>query len=168
MTQRVLMVFLLVDVFLPLAMCAIKISVLILYLRIFGGSVLWMRIACIVGIVLLLAYHISFTTAFGVMCSPPPKAGYSQIALLMASVSDSCVHTKTFVLLMGIGNSLIDLILLFLPLPVIWKLQMPLRKKITTSAIFLMGISYVSPSRCLLNLQRFSFLKNRTIQGVYR
>lgn len=140
-TQPVVMISLLLEIFAPLAICAVKVSVLTLYLRIFGGTLIWMRITCLVGIILLLGYHISFTTAFGVMCAPSPKAGYSQIAMLMAFVSDACVRTRILVLLMGIGNSLIDIILLLLPLPVIWKLQMPLRRKLKTSALFLTGIS---------------------------
>lgn len=140
------MLSLLVELILPLAMCAVKASVLILYLRIFGGSLLWMRVTCVVGIVLLMGYHISFTTAFGVVCAPTPKAGYSYFALLIAFRSDQCMRsTRILVLLMGVGNSLIDLILLLLPLPVIWKLQMPLGRKTKTSAVFLIGISCVLP-----------------------
>ncbi|KAK6082994.1 hypothetical protein SCUP515_02228 [Seiridium cupressi] len=140
-TQRVIMLSLLLELIAPLAICAVKISVLTLYLRIFGSSLIWMRVTCVVGIVLLLGYHISFTTAFGVMCAPDSKAGYSQVALLMAFVSDKCVRTRILVLLMGIGNTLCDLVLLLLPLPVIWNLQMPLRRKLKTSAVFLIGIS---------------------------
>ncbi|ROV92453.1 hypothetical protein VSDG_06659 [Cytospora chrysosperma] len=114
LTQGNMMLFLLLKVFTPLATCAVKLSVLILYLRVFGGSLPWMRITCVVGIILLLGYHISFAIAFGAMCGPNPKAGYSQVAMLMA---------------------FIDLILLLLPLPVIWKLQMPLRRKVQTACI---------------------------------
>lgn len=143
-TARTVMLSLLLELFAPLAICVVKVSVLTLYLRIFGASLLWMRVTCMVGIALLLGYHISFATAFGVMCAPNPKAGYSQVALLVVFVSDQCIRTRVLVLLMGIGNSLIDLILLVLPLPVIWKLHMPLRRKLKTSVVFLTGISCVS------------------------
>lgn len=140
-----MMLFLLLKAFTPLATCAVKLSVLILYLRVFGGSLPWMRITCVVGIILLLGYHISFAIAFGAMCGPNPKAG-CQVAMLMAFVSDKCTRSRVLLLLMGVGNSFIDLILLLLPLPVIWKLQMPLRRKVQTSAVFLIGISCVSPA----------------------
>lgn len=156
--------------FAPLGICAVKVSVLILYLRIFGGPVRWMRITCIIGIVMLFAYHVSFAIAFGAMCAPDPTAGYSQIAMLMAFLSDSCMRTKILVFLMGVGNSFIDLVLLFLPLPVIWKLHMPLRKKVKTSATFLIGVSYVWPfSLCSDSLNNFDFLTYLwLLQGVYR
>lgn len=141
LTQGIMMLFLLLKVFTPLATCAVKVSVLVLYLRVFGGSLTWMRITCVVGIVLLLGYHVSFAIAFGAMCGPNPRAGYGQVAMLMAFVSDKCTRSRVLLLLMGVGNSFIDLILLLLPLPVIWKLQMPLRRKVHTSAVFLIGIS---------------------------
>lgn len=145
-TQRIVMLSLLLEIFAPLAICAVNISVLTLYFRVFGGSLRWMRITCVVGIVLLLGYHISFTTAFGAMCAPNPKAGYSQVAMLMAFVSDKCTRSRVLVLLMGVGNSFIDLVLLLLPLPVIWKLQMPLRRKVKTSGRF--------PGRYLVRVPR--------------
>jgi hypothetical protein len=124
----------------PIAICFVKISVLILYLRVFGG-LKWMRYTCVGGIIFLIAYHFAFSVAFGVMCSPAPGKGTSQVALLVAFVSDTCVRTRVMVLVMGIGNSLIDVILLVLPLPVIWNLKMPTRQKLKTSAMFLIGIS---------------------------
>lgn len=124
----------------PLAVCIVKITVMILYLRTFG-SLRWMRITSIVIICLLIAYHVSFATAFVALCAPPPSGGYSQVALLKAFVSDKCVSTDVLVLLMGVGNFFTDVVILLLPLPVIWRLQMPMRRKIKTLAMFLTGIS---------------------------
>jgi hypothetical protein len=139
-TQPVVMLSIVLQILAPIAICFVKISVLILYLRVFGG-LKWMRYTCVGGIIFLIAYHFAFSVAFGVMCSPAPGKGTSQVALLVAFVSDTCVRTRVMVLVMGIGNSLIDVILLVLPLPVIWNLKMPTRQKLKTSAMFLIGIS---------------------------
>ena len=40
----------------------------------------------------------------------------------------------------GVFNSISDLALLLLPMPALWKLQMPLGKKILTMGVFAMGI----------------------------
>lgn len=131
---------LLVEIFGPLGICAIKVSVLLLYLRVFGGRLRWMRIASIAGIVLNVSYHISLSIAFGAMCAPSPGMGFDQFAYLAAFVSDKCTRTKVLVVIQGVGNVVIDFFLLLLPLPAIWNLQMPLRQKIKTSAMFLIGI----------------------------
>jgi hypothetical protein len=138
-TERVTMVSLVLQVLAPVAICLVKISVLIMYLRLFG-NLRWIRQTCTVGIGILIAYHLAFAIAFGAMCAPPPSEGISQVSLLIASTTKKCTNTRYMVLIMGIGNSLIDLVLLVLPLPTVWNLKMPTREKLKTSAIFLIGI----------------------------
>ena len=43
----------------------------------------------------------------------------------------------------AVVNMIIDLVIMVLPTPVIWKLQMPLRKKVSISAIFSLGFMLV-------------------------
>lgn len=103
--HRATMLSIWVQTFAPLAICAAKISALTLYLRVYGGSRLWLRATCVVSIILLLGFHISLATAFGVM-----------------GVSGQFRGTRALIMSMIYGNGLIDLVLLFLPLPVMWTL----------------------------------------------
>jgi hypothetical protein len=122
-----------------MAICLIKVSVLILYLRVFG-NLLWIRVACIAGMVIVVGYHASITISFGAMCAPTPALGYDRFGFLAAFVSEPCVRSRILVVIQGVGNVAIDLFLMLLPLPVVWNLQMPLKRKLQTSAMFLIGL----------------------------
>ncbi|OKL60390.1 hypothetical protein UA08_04240 [Talaromyces atroroseus] len=144
-TKPQLVLSLLVEITGPLAICAVKVSVLILYLRIF--SVLrWMRIVSIGSIIVITAWHLSMSIAFAAMCAPSPSAGASQLDFLSAYVSSTCTHTRVLVVFQGASNVAIDLFLLVLPLPAIWSGQMPLRRKLATSAMFSIGLSACASS----------------------
>ena len=54
------------------------------------------------------------------------------------------MNTRTSVIAISIPNIVTDVIILLLPLPVIWKLQLHFKKKIAVSAIFSLGILYGS------------------------
>jgi hypothetical protein len=97
-----------------------------------------MRIATAAGIFLVVSYHLSLTIAFAVMCSP--SSGYTQLDYLGAFISDSCTRTRWLVVLQGVANVVTDLFFLVLPLPAIWALQIPLKKKIAVSSMFLVGL----------------------------
>lgn len=130
---------LLVEIIGPLSLCLVKLSVLILYLQIF--SVLnWLRNAAITGMVLITAFHIAISVAFAVMCSPTTGSG--QLDFLSALISETCTRSRIIIVVQGIGNVVTDFYLLILPLPAIWTLQMPLRRKLAVSAMFLVGLSY--------------------------
>jgi hypothetical protein len=126
-----------VEILGPAAICLVKVSVLLLYLQIFG-VLKWMRIASIIGIVVITAFHLSMSVSFAAMCAP--STGASQFDFLAAFVSDACTRTRILVVLQGVGNVSIDLFLLILPLPAIWRLHMPLQKKLGISAMFLVGL----------------------------
>lgn len=107
-----------------------------LYLQVFG-VLSWMRVASIAGIVFIVAFHLSISITFAAMCAPQ---GSSRLDFLAAFVSDQCSRTRILVVFQGAGNVAIDLFLLILPLPAVWAMQMPLRRKIAASAMFSIGI----------------------------
>ncbi|KAI1772253.1 hypothetical protein F4818DRAFT_180413 [Hypoxylon cercidicola] len=136
-TKAQLVQSLLVEILLPLALCFVKNSLLILYLKIFS-LLRWIRIATILGIVVITAFYLSLSIAFASMCSP--STGASQLDFLYAFVSDTCSRTRILVVTQGVGNVLTDLFLLILPMPAVWALQMPLKRKLAVSAMFSIGI----------------------------
>ncbi|KAI1633568.1 hypothetical protein F4809DRAFT_622741 [Biscogniauxia mediterranea] len=136
-TRSQLVLSLLVELFGPLATCSVKISVLVLYLQIFR-ILKWMRVISIAGIIVITAAHISTTITFAAMCAP--RTGSGQLDFLAAFVSDTCSRTRILIVIQGIINVVTDIFLLILPLPAIWTLQMPLKRKLAISSMFLVGL----------------------------
>jgi hypothetical protein len=50
-----------------------------------------------------------------------------------------CIDFKSFIFSTAVINVLTDVVIVFMPVPVIWKLQMPSTKKIGICGIFLLG-----------------------------
>ena len=55
--------------------------------------------------------------------------------------------TKNY-LAVGVINMFIDFSIVALPMPILWKLQMPIEKKIAISGILSLGLLYVLISSC--------------------
>lgn len=115
-------------------MFLVKLSLLLLYLRIFT-SVRHLRILIFVGIAFHLAlYTTSFVLEF-VFCYP--RQGQS---FLMSFTAPSCArHAAKLGIAQGVGNIISDFGLLIPPLPVVWKLQLSFQKKIGVITIFMTG-----------------------------
>jgi hypothetical protein len=110
----------------------VKLSVLLLYHRIFRLT--WTLYLCAF---LSIGYTISVSTAISLACVPtsyfwtqwvdPLSGGYCRINLYL------------FYLWNGVANLLTDVIILCLPMPIVWRLQMPRSQKWAISGIFLLG-----------------------------
>lgn len=110
-----------------------------MYLRIFR-VLRWMRFGCTIGLVIIIAFQCSLAIAFGAMCGPAASTAHSQLDFLEAFVSDKCDSTRILVVVQGAGSVIIDLFLLILPIPAVWSLQMPFKRKIAVLSMFLVGI----------------------------
>lgn len=71
-----------------------------------------------------------FATAF--FCTPPQKSWYSEIP-------GRCGDSHEFYTGYAVTDLIIDVIVISLPLPVLWKLQLPLGRKVALIAIFALG-----------------------------
>lgn len=129
---------LLVQIFMPLSICFVKVSVLILYWQVFY-VLKWMRISCIAGITCIIAFQFSFSIAFSAMCAP--STGSSHIDFLNAFLSDTCMRTRALIVLQGVVSVITDIFLVVLPLPAVLSLQMPLKRKIAVASMFMVGLS---------------------------
>ncbi|KAI1815750.1 hypothetical protein GGS20DRAFT_311066 [Poronia punctata] len=137
-TKSQLILSLLVEILGPQALSFVKLSVFVLYLRIFGVK-RWMRIVSIAGIVAVAAFHLAMSIVFAVSCAP--TTGSSQLDFLAAFVSGACNRTRSVVVIQGVGAVFIDTFLLLFPLPAVWGLQMPVKRKLAISSMFLVGLS---------------------------
>ena len=110
-----------------------KLSLFLLYLRLFKPN-LWTRACIYFGIASTFAVYVATTVAFGALCIP--RSGETW---LEADFSPRCRSSLVMSYVQGIFNVVSDFYLLILPIPVVWNLQMPMRKKIGVLTIFTTG-----------------------------
>ena len=110
----------------------VKISILLLYRRIFTTAP-FRKASVAVGAACLLWFIIEvFMDIF--QCHPI-KAAFDP-ALLS---TDRCIDLQSFYSGITIANLCLDVVILYLPLHMVWKLKLPTKQKLTLSGIFLFG-----------------------------
>ena len=117
----------------PIAFCA-KLSLFLLYYRLFSRRK-WVRYLVYLGIGATALTYTVTTIVYGYLCLPRRGQGWIE-----AGLSSHC-H-KQFIMIAfvrGPFNLLSDLYLLLVPLPAIWQLHLPLRKRLGIAGIFLTG-----------------------------
>lgn len=116
-----------------IAFCS-KLSLFLLYYRLFARH-RWMRILVYFGIGSVGVSYLADMVVYGYLCLPRRGHGWIETVL-----SPRC--NKQFIMISyvrGPFNLISDLYLLLLPLPAVWQLQMPLRKRIGIAGIFFTG-----------------------------
>ncbi len=99
-----------------------KISLVLLYIRIFG-TVYWFKRLGWFLIGLLALYGLASCLTGLVQCNPIPKAWNSAVA-------GSCINLMQFFIFNGAMALATDAIILILPLPMVYGLQLPLAQKL--------------------------------------
>lgn len=114
----------------------VKSSILLLYIRIFGGpgGSSFTRVTWVV-IIFLLAYHVAtfFPPIFN--CSPREKRWNPRI-------EGTCIDMWALGITSTSINILTDIVIFILPIKPVWKLQLPTRQKITLFVLFTTGSLY--------------------------
>ena len=117
----------------PIAFCA-KLSLFLLYYRLFSCRK-WVRYLVYLGIGATAATYTATTIVYGYACLP--RRGQDWIE---AGLSSRCHQEFSMICFVrGPFNLLSDLYLLLVPLPAIWQLHLPLRKRLGIAGIFLTG-----------------------------
>ena len=111
-------------------MCA-KLAVILCYLRISPQRLF--RLSLYITMAFVVGYHISFILALIFACDPVRKSWDATI------LTGHCINRSAVYLINGILNVVSDFIILLLPLPMIKKIQMPLRQKILVASFFSVG-----------------------------
>lgn len=126
-----------------LAIPLIKLSVITFYRRIFGMSrMMWL---CVF---LTLGYFIACPIAFCACCRPPSYY-WTQYA---DPSGGSCVFDLyPFYIGNAATNVLTDVLILVVPIPLVWKLQMRTVQKVLVTGIFLLGSLYGPLPSCILS-----------------
>jgi hypothetical protein len=109
-------------------------SLFLLYLRIFSCNRAT-KIAIWAGIGISGLFYSATAIFFGVACVPRPHNTW-----LITALSPQCSSTKRMNYAHGSFGVVSDLYIFILPLPGLWKLQLPVKKKVGVCAIFLAGL----------------------------
>ena len=113
---------------------AIKVSILLLYGRLFAGRVL-LRLLWTVGIFIAL-YTLASTVVCLVQCIPLSK-------LWDPSQAGECFIMGIALTIFGSLNVVTNIVLLALPIPLVWRLNVSKTAKVQITALFLIGAWYV-------------------------
>lgn len=117
----------------PIMMMA-KMSLLLLYYQIFSLNVIFRHcIHVIMGFLFL--FYCGLFIAFAILMIPRP----GQSLLAAFRILDTAKGISLSIA-QSVAGVTIDLMIFCLPIPVVWKLQLPLRKKIGVLAIFMTGL----------------------------
>jgi hypothetical protein len=114
----------------PLSEGPTKLSIVYFYRRIFRGS----KFSILTGI--LLAFIVVWATAFffaGLLICVPIEAFWTHAPGARCFMPIPLFYTG------AISNSIMDVVILAIPVPLVWKLNLPRKQKISVSCIFLLG-----------------------------
>ena len=120
------------------AVLFMRLSVLLLYLSIFQGRV-FRNFGLGMGAFIILFSVASMLSLFGI-CQPLSK-NWNKLE------PGKCGSTFKVEIVSGAINLVLDLVLIMMPLPIVWRLQMPAKKKVTITSIFGLGIMSVHTSK---------------------
>ncbi|KAG9513740.1 hypothetical protein KCU93_g9993, partial [Aureobasidium melanogenum] len=112
-------------------MLIVKMSILMLYRRLFPIEnfryLWWICVFCTVG------YGLGAIFASLFACVPV-RANWD-----LTIAASRCINKKAFYIGNGVMNIFTDLMILALPIPIVWRLTLELRQKITLSVVFTLG-----------------------------
>jgi hypothetical protein len=109
----------------------VKFSILALYRRLFTISKTFNH-ALICVFVIVLGWMISVTIAQIFTCTPIEGAWN-------LAAADHCIDQKKFYYGNAVSNVITDVIILVMPLPMVWNLNMSTNKKVNVTALFILG-----------------------------
>ncbi|KAF2710839.1 hypothetical protein K504DRAFT_500782 [Pleomassaria siparia CBS 279.74] len=118
--------------FYDIALVTVKLGILAFYYRIFVVPLF--RKLVLVTAAFVLVWGIGITVALAVVCRPIE-------AYWDSNVVGKCLNLVTFTYFTNISNLVTDVWIFLMPIPVIWHLQLQLRKKLLLSFIFSIGLA---------------------------
>ena len=122
-------------IFWPISTSAFRLSILHLYIEIFSMPLFRSfayGIAWVVGL-----FYIGCMTTTLALCRPISHSWNKEI-------SGSCGSIGMAEMIPAAFNMVLDVVIVLLPLPIVWKLQMPKQKKVGVTVIFALGLGWVT------------------------
>ena len=118
------------------AISCVKLSILDLYLKIFRNQTAF-RISCYILMAIVVAFGIVDILLVMLICTP---VSYNWDPTVM---NGKCGNKIAGYISFHSTNFILDIALAILPMPILWGLQMPTKKKIELSFMFALGTLYV-------------------------
>jgi hypothetical protein len=119
-----------------LAFGLIKLSILFLWMRIFARATRGFIIFCWIMIGVIIAWSLTFFFATVFQCGTRWDWNWSPIFFFLTKCTDTLAMLTVFTA----TDLLTDFIIMLMPVPLIWKLNMPTRKKVAVTAVFMVGL----------------------------
>ncbi|KAK4041921.1 hypothetical protein C8A01DRAFT_34028 [Parachaetomium inaequale] len=119
-----------------------KLSIVVFYRRIFRGKVFSIISSILLGVVAAWGVAFFFATLFE--CMPIPMVWKTLFGT--PDHQAVCYNYLPMFWATAISNMIIDVVILALPMPFVWRLNMPRRQRAAVSAIFLLGAFVVGIS----------------------
>ncbi|KAK4185421.1 hypothetical protein QBC35DRAFT_16273 [Podospora australis] len=110
---------------------ATKISILLFYRRVFGTTVIWYLVFAVT-----CAHWAEVTITWLTGCRPV-KYYWEQYTNPVAV--GTCIDAPLFYFINGVIGLVVDLAVLFVPIPTIWQLNMPTTKKVLVGGVLFLG-----------------------------
>lgn len=117
-----------------IAVALSKLAILLLYLRVFTAQIRGFTIVLILVAIIVIATGIANTIAAIFQCSPVPYAWDKTIE------GGKCINMEAFARFMAIPNIVDGLVMLVMPIPLVWQLELEIHQKAALTATFLHGI----------------------------
>ncbi|KAJ5081861.1 hypothetical protein NUU61_010125 [Penicillium alfredii] len=108
-----------------------KTSIVLFYRRIFN-----LRYSLYAAMFFILGYFVAVVITIAAACRPFPFCWEHYIN---PQASGTCIDVSEFLFASGIASVLIDALILCVPAPIIWKLQMPKSQRLAVTGILLLG-----------------------------
>ena len=109
-----------------------KISVLLFYARVFSKADINFRYALWAGYVYSVAWCITTLVLALTTCDPITKSWATELP-------GHCISTNIIWLVSAVTSVILDVYILLLPLPILWRLHLKLSRKIQITVIFICG-----------------------------
>ena len=160
-----------IEILYPLVVTAIKCSILMLYLRLFGVRPLFRKV--IYGMLaLVVGWCIAVVFAAIFQASPPSLLWTTNLKDLPQGYHH--IDFPAYLIGSAVPNVVMDFAILFLPMSIVWQLQISMSRKMALSAVFAVGALYVFPSfefnlpeqPLPLNLLTYDILTPSSVCGV--
>lgn len=117
-----------------LTMLFAKAALFLLYYQVFSLD-RWTKLAIYIGISITCVFYLALGVANLVLCIPKRNESWTS-----TSYVERCYRTEVMGDIQGVFGLVSDLYIFVLPLPVLYRLHMSVKKKIGVTAVFLTGL----------------------------
>ena len=108
----------------------VKFSLIFLYRRIFPNRRLHISLWIVGGVVICMGIAADFLAIFNCV---PVRGSWDP------TIKARCINFNAWIIVHGTQNVVTDFVLLCLPMPLVWRLNMAVTRKIQVSSIFVLG-----------------------------